>query len=88
MMRKVYVQSARIVCPFCGKHATGKNPDGLLVCRHHKNDTIQLQCACGKPLDVRESKYGTYFLCENCGPINYRKGLGINGLPLPSVDEL
>ncbi len=88
MRRKMYGQSQELPCPFCGRRVTARNDSGLPVCRHHRDEEIQLRCACGCPLDVREGKYGAFFLCEHCGPVNYRKALSMNGLPLPSVDEL
>lgn len=87
-MRKVYGQSQELQCPFCGGRATAKNGQGLPVCHRHTKDEINLRCVCGEWLDVRESKYGTFFTCMHCGPVSYRKGLEANDLPLKSVDEL
>jgi len=88
MRRKVYGESGGQVCPFCGGQTTTKNAQGLPVCRHHVSDEINLKCACGDWLDVKESKYGTFFICFRCGPVSYRKGLEMNNLPLSGIDDL
>lgn len=86
--KKTYGSYQEIICLFCGQRSTSENPQGLPVCRHHKNDEINLKCVCGEWLDVKKGKYGAFFVCMNCGPVNYRKGLEINNLPLRSVDNL
>lgn len=88
MRRKVYGESGNLVCPFCGQVATTKNEQGLPVCRHHTSDEIDLKCVCGGWLDIKESKYGTFFVCMECGPVSYKRGLEINNLPLPRVEDL
>ncbi|MDD9953031.1 MAG: hypothetical protein OXR66_01720 [Candidatus Woesearchaeota archaeon] len=87
-MRKTYGLSQELSCPFCGGQATGKNAEGLPACRHHTKESLALKCLCKEWLDVKESKHGPFFLCMNCGPISYAKGLEINNLPLPRVDEV
>lgn len=63
-------------CPFCEKQATAKNKQGLLVCPLHKESVLpDIKCACGSWLDIREGKYGPYFVCINCGNLNLKKGL-------------
>jgi len=86
--KKVYGESGRTICPFCGADATTKNPQGLPVCRHHTRDEINLKCACGEWLDIKESKYGTFFLCMRCGPVSYKRGLEMNNLPLGNAEDL
>lgn len=88
MKRRVYGQSQKLICPFCGNLATAKNEQGLPVCRHHAKNELNLKCVCGDWLDVREGKYGTFFLCINCGPVSYSKGLESNNLPLPRLEDL
>lgn len=85
---KTYGKSREASCTFCGSCATTKNAQGLPVCRHHTKDEINLKCACGDYLDVKESKYGTFFLCFRCGPISWSKGLELNNLPLRSIDDV
>lgn len=87
-MRKVYGQSQQTPCPFCGSNVTAKNDQGLPVCHRHTKDEINLKCVCGEYLDVKESKYGTFFLCMRCGPVSYKKGMEINDLPLKSFEQL
>ena len=88
MRKKVYGQSRDTPCLFCGGKATTKNTQLVPVCRHHRQNETTLRCSCGEYLDVKESKYGTFFLCFHCGPVSYNKGLEMNNLPLRSMDEL
>ena len=63
-------------CPFCGKVATQKNEQGLSVCRFHVKESLpERKCMCGKWLELRSGKFGSYFNCINCGNMNYDKGL-------------
>ena len=87
-MRKVYGQSQEAVCPFCGNTATAKNEQGLPVCRNHTRAEINLKCVCGGWLDVRESKFGTFFVCMRCGPVSCKRAFEVNDLPLKSFEEL
>jgi hypothetical protein len=87
-MRKVYGQSQEILCPFCGTQATTKNAQGLPVCHRHTDKEINLKCVCGGWLDVKESKFGTFFLCMDCGPVSYKKCFEINDLPIKSYEDL
>ena len=76
---KRYGQSKINKCPFCGTQATLQNPQGIPVCRRHKDFTLDdLRCACGDELEPRSGKFGPYFHCMNCGNINFRKGLEMN----------
>lgn len=89
MRKKVYGEYKVDKCPFCGSVATIKNPQGVPVCPAHKNEELEnMKCACGSHLDIKEGKYGVFFLCRNCGPINLKKALDINGYPLISVNDL
>lgn len=87
-MRKVYGQSQELQCPFCGSRATAKNEQGLPVCHRHTKNEVNLKCVCGEYLDVKESKYGPFFTCMNCGAVSYKKGLEINDLPMISYEDL
>ncbi|MFC1649047.1 hypothetical protein ACFL1B_06370 [Nanoarchaeota archaeon] len=80
MKRKIYGRSQEYNCPVCRKAATVKNQQGLPTCRYHSKQEINLKCACGSWLDIKESKYGTFFLCINCGPVSYQRGMEVNDL--------
>jgi hypothetical protein len=72
--KKIYGQSKEESCAFCGKTALSKNPQGLPVCTDHiKNILEGKKCACGEMMEVKESKWGAFFLCKNCGPISLKK---------------
>ncbi len=86
--RKVYGQSQEIRCPFCGEQATVKNLQGLPTCTRHREREINLRCACGGYLDVKDGKYGTFFTCFDCGPVSWAKAWEINDLPIRSWEDL
>lgn len=66
-------------CPFCGKQATTRNKQKIPVCPAHKDHELQgLKCSCGSWLDVKVGRYGPYFVCINCGNINFKKGMEMN----------
>ena len=76
---KVYGQSKTNGCFFCGKTSTLVNEQSLPVCVTHKNAVLNdFKCACGNWLDLREGKWGPYWLCHDCGIINQRKALEFN----------
>ncbi len=76
---KRYGESRVDRCPFCGQQATGKNSQGVPVCRNHKESILDdMKCACGSYLDIRTGKFGAYFNCINCGNINFKKAMSIN----------
>jgi len=75
-MRKVYGQSGTNACIFCGTNALRLNTQGFPVCTHHQQSTVdmdQVKCACGSYLDIKEGKFGAFFLCINCGPRSVSK---------------
>jgi hypothetical protein len=37
-----------------------------------------MKCACGSWLDMKQGKYGVFYVCLHCGPINMRKALDMN----------
>jgi len=86
--RKVYGQSQELLCPFCGERATVKNEQGLPTCTHHRHKEMNLKCVCGSWLDIKESKYGTFFVCMECGPVSWKKAWEINDLPIRVWEEL
>ncbi len=61
-----YVPSAS-VCWFCDQAATIRNPQGIPVCRHHKDEDFDEPCPyCKDFLEVKNGKFGEYFYCINC----------------------
>jgi hypothetical protein len=87
--KKTYGSYKTDICPFCSKQAITKNSQGVAVCQKHKELLLQdLKCACGDWLDLKTGKYGLFFTCFNCGPINYNKGLQLNDYPLRSIEDL
>ena len=76
---KRYGESRFDGCPFCGKQATVKSPQKLLVCNLHKDSMLpEIMCVCGSFLVLMEGKFGPFFNCMNCGNINFRKGIEFN----------
>ena len=89
MRKKVYGSYKVENCAICGSVATLKNSQGLSMCTAHKNEELtDLKCICGDYLDVMTGKYGAFFRCFNCGPINLKKGLEMNNYPLKSIEDL
>ncbi|MBI4738484.1 hypothetical protein HY772_02800 [Candidatus Woesearchaeota archaeon] len=87
---KRYGQSKVELCPFCGKQASTENKNGVPVCIKHKNDALQdLKCLCGEYLMPKSGKYGAFFVCLTCGPMNLRKALEINegGAPTKTLQQ-
>ena len=77
--KKIYGKSRIDKCPFCGKQAITKNSQGVSVCLTHKHAIMNdLKCACGEYLDIREGKYGYFFICMNCGPQSHTKVYALN----------
>ena len=76
---KRYGQGRVDKCPFCDDTATKTNKQGFTVCGRHTTAEIGLmKCACGSSLDIKKGKYGMFFLCFNCGPVNANKVFDIN----------
>lgn len=91
--KKVYGQSKNPTCLFCKKLATTKNKQKVPVCAKHKDAWLNdFKCVCGQYLDIKESKYGMFFLCMNCGPVSLAKALEFNMVwdenNLPSIEDL
>lgn len=84
-MKKVYGQSKEDTCVWCGKLATVENDAGLLVCPAHKNNEMpSIRCTCGEWLDLKAGKFGPFFLCFNCGPVSFAKGMELKELNVPA----
>ena len=76
---KRYGQSRIDSCPFCKKDATTKNKQQVPVCYAHKASILNdLTCFCGDYLELKDGKFGIYFVCTNCGNINIKKALEMN----------
>ena len=84
--KKVYGESRRDNCPFCGQLAVTENSQGIPVCVEHKKGVLDdLKCVCGSWLDVRKGKFGPYFFCMNCGNINFKRGLEMNDKAISKI---
>ena len=88
MRRKVYGESKQLTCFICNDTATTENPQGIPVCRHHKEEYGDFKCMCGEWVDIKTGKFGAFGVCMNCGPVNMNKLMEINGYPLKSVEDL
>ena len=85
--KKIYGASQKTSCPFCGDTATTTNFQKIPVCLAHKHEELNdLKCACGDWLDIKFGKFGPFFVCMNCGPISFSKGLDLNGYPLKVLE--
>ena len=87
-MKKIYGKSRIDKCPFCGRQATTKNSQGISVCIAHKHAIMNdLKCACGEYLDIKQGKYGYFFICMNCGPQSHTKVYALNDVIDVSVKK-
>ncbi len=78
-MRKTYGSYRTAACPFCGAAAYSKNKQGVPVCAKHKNASMgEMKCVCGEYVEQKEGKWGVFFVCPNCGPVNMNKILSVN----------
>ncbi|MBI4439405.1 hypothetical protein HY638_00365 [Candidatus Woesearchaeota archaeon] len=85
---KSYGQSRIDNCPFCGKTGIIRNKQGIPVCHNHKDNNItEVKCACGKWLDLLQGKWGPYFHCENCGNMNFKRGIEMNPQVKPKQES-
>jgi RNA polymerase subunit RPABC4/transcription elongation factor Spt4 len=76
---KRYGESKIETCPFCGKQSLTENKEGIPVCLQHKNESLKdMRCLCGEYLVTKKGKYGAFFICIKCGPMNLKKALEIN----------
>lgn len=76
--RKTYGQSQITPCPFCSEPSFVRNAQGIPVCNSHKDEAFpDVKCSCGSWLDRKEGKYGTFFVCANCGTVNMRKAISL-----------
>jgi len=71
-------------CPFCGRQAIIKNPQGVAVCTYHREVMLELKCLCGSWLDILNGKYGPYCNCLKCGNMTLKRALDINKIEKPA----
>ena len=84
-MRKVYGMNQSAKCPFCGSNAYSKNEQNIPTCKDHKDQILEdMKCACGEVLELREGKYGMFYVCEKCGTKSMSKAISITP---PKVKE-
>jgi len=91
--KKIYGESKINKCIFCDKYAVTKNIQNIPVCVNHKNSKLNdFKCSCGSYLDLKNGKFGVFFVCINCGIINLQKALSFNVVwdenNIPSVEDL
>lgn len=73
---KKYGSYQKHACVFCGKTATVSNAQGLSTCIADQQQNMEeKKCACGESLEIKQGKYGPFFLCPSCGPISLKKAL-------------
>ncbi len=73
---KKYCSYQKNVCVFCGKTSTVTNAQGLLTCIADQRKTLEeKKCACGEMLELKQGKYGPFFLCRSCGPMSLKKSM-------------
>lgn len=78
MRKKIYGQSQNTSCIFCGAIATATNGQGLPACIKHTTQELEdIRCTCGEWLDIKQSKWGAFFTCVNCGAVSLQKGLSM-----------
>ena len=72
MRRKVYGQSQKTLCAFCGRNALTRNKEGVPVCDAHRGKQLEdVKCICGRFMDLKHSKWGAFFVCPHCGPKSF-----------------
>lgn len=83
---KVYGKSKDSDCPFCGAQTTCNNPQGIAVCKNHKEKRLdEIKCLCGSWLEPRSGKFGRYYNCINCGNVNSNKVQQIKEMTSPTL---
>src|SRR3989338_2481836 len=78
---KKYGQSQIKTCPWCQGVALTENSQKVPVCLKHKDNYFEnVKCSCGKFVDLMNGKFGSFFICINCGIISMKKALEVNQL--------
>ncbi|MEK6822829.1 MAG: hypothetical protein AABY13_03290 [Nanoarchaeota archaeon] len=81
---KRYGESKETKCPFCSKPAMSISVQQVPVCKNHVDTKLpDIRCACGSWLEMREGKWGPFFLCDRCGPVSFKKGIEMLGFMKP-----
>lgn len=84
--KTVYGQYKQDNCVFCSRMGTQKNEQGMVVCLHHRRQTLEeIKCVCGSWLEQRSGRFGPFFSCVKCGPIDFNRGLEIKKLSLEAL---
>jgi len=87
-MRKIYGYSQESKCPFCSKAATTKNKQKVPVCRDHTNSQMQdIKCLCKSWMSIKTGKYGAFYLCDKCGPINLNRAAEIKEVTMKEYEK-
>jgi ribosomal protein L37AE/L43A len=74
MWRAKYGESTMSACPICGRPAIVRNDQGIPVCVDHKRSSVSGKCPmCSGDLELRDGKFGKFFLCGKCGPVSMKK---------------
>ena len=85
MWRARYGDQTTSSCPLCGRTAIVRNAQGMPVCTDHKNAQISASCPnCRASLDLRDGKFGKFYLCDKCGPISTSKAVVAPISPTPT----
>jgi hypothetical protein len=74
MRKKIYGESRNDKCVFCNSQASVKNSQGLPTCIAHTKKVMEdKRCSCGEWMEIKQSKWGAFFLCNQCGPRSISK---------------
>ena len=84
---KRYGESRKDTCPFCEKHGTTLNEQGIPTCSDHKGRSLELKCVCGQWLDIKKGKWGAYAQCIRCGNMNLKKALEMHVPEKPAEEK-
>ena len=81
---KIYGESKTSQCPFCSKPAMAISCQKVPVCKNHVDAKLpDIRCACGSWLEMKEGKWGPFFVCLRCGPVSFKKAIGMLGFMKP-----
>lgn len=72
--KKVYGESMKTLCAFCGKLAIARNKERVPVCEAHRSSKLEdVRCGCGRLMHLKDGKWGPFFVCPACGPVSFEK---------------
>ncbi|MCB9361851.1 hypothetical protein H6504_00305 [Candidatus Woesearchaeota archaeon] len=67
--RTTYGESKIDSCAFCDKQGIYTNSQNLRVCKDHTHSIMKdVQCICGKYMELKKTKNSAFFVCPDCGP--------------------